>query len=257
MTTGLFTYSKINIGIILPVYIVCCAVLIIFYRKEEKNAVNGFVIPSVIIFALLTIPFVRKSIESQGIRGFRFYWIIFAEFVIAFCIAMFLGKIKSNRAKCGLAAIICAVLLCTSNVYTQDYYSRADNSQKVTAETREICDIIKSYDDGEPRVVMTEAISEWARQYDASIRTPYTWFHGSDMTFGYSTEEEHKLAKIAKKDNATAKEIARAADAWDADYIVTELGVWPAKGELGKYGYTELEHVYSYSGEYVIYGKTP
>jgi hypothetical protein len=240
-------------GIYLLLFIGAGIYLMLTEKEHRDKNVQKLLLSGAIAIILLLSPllgaFAGKQVDT---RVLRLYWAIPFEFVVLYCIVDILFRFKEPLKK---GVFICAVLLGIMALSRQDNltypkveqrwpWTKAENLYKIPQPVYELCNIIKSEQNGEAcRAVFPFEYAYYVRQYDASIDLPYSFYwEPSDVPcFDAINADEIDLDEVGE---TTLDE--------DLDYIVVDKNKI-ARGSLEKYNYAELDEVQAEDTTYVIY----
>lgn len=231
--------------------IVCCAAgLFAAWKTRRPGAVRlcaMLLLPSALLMAVVLNPVtahftVAKFHESEVQR---FLWMVPMTQILAVCAVLVLGRIRSEKLRAGVFALVCCGVLLYTGGFTQlraNWQERTDNWYKVPQVVVELCDRILQDDAPRKTAVFPLPLNLWVRQYSPEIQLPFAWIHQE------KTEEAQAMYTLYGEysdDPVDLDELGRLARQGGYTYIVL-AAQGNYTGDLGKNGYQELCRVDAY-----------
>lgn len=167
-----------------------CLVISLFVFKEKHfrrfvgwyTVVLLFVVYNPIIYIVSSIWLsgsiyhVEEFLQNGITTYVRIFYALPISFILAYTIITMLSKSKKLRSKVIILVVSgCLLLGLGSNVYQSGNFEKRDNWYMIPEEVIKVCDIIedKTNMNEDKRVLVSNDLIVYMRQYDASIKMPY------------------------------------------------------------------------------------
>ena len=239
-------------------------------RKEREKLVYplGFLVLLIVLYNPLSAAFLSGRFVDEAVY-YRFLWLMPVPFVIAYAGAFAVCGMKRLPARFAAAAAVLLILIVPSHVNGEliSRFAVPENIYKVPSELIEICRIIHEDDavsrteedgDGDPRVVFSDDLEVYARQYDPSIsltidRDVRLAYNGSLVTekpprTKYNARRRYILKAINEVGAVTEDKFRTCMENSHTRYIVIPAS-WPTNAFLMSSGCKSVAAV----GAYTVY----
>lgn len=158
-------------GILVAWFLLC---LVYLYLKEMDSAKRIiFLYFPVIVLLLYFNPLFVKIV--YGIIGeeiyYRFLWIIPMSMTISFTTVRILGELKRRMQPIFAGVCVCLIVVSGKLIYTNQFFSVAENMYHVPQAVVKICDAI-SVEGREVMAAFPRHLVQYVRQYDATVCMP-------------------------------------------------------------------------------------
>ncbi|MDC7278860.1 hypothetical protein NXH64_05010 [Butyrivibrio fibrisolvens] len=210
-------------------------VLIFIFEKEKiKRYVflwyTGLVL--VFIYNPITLFLSRKYLEPSTFDQYflRFFSLILVMVIIGYGITIGLGKLKGGKKLIGVMAACVAIVILGRCIYAEDWYTKAENRNKVPQDVVTICDLFADYEEDTIRIMAPQDVAVYLRQMDSRFSMPYS---------RYIADEAYELTNLKPE----VGDVAEYARANDVDYVVVSA-IDDILNAYLNYGFT-------------LYGRTP
>ncbi|QFJ53975.1 ComEC/Rec2 family competence protein [Pseudobutyrivibrio xylanivorans] len=219
-------------------YVSLFVIALVLIFKFEKVKIRryaflwytGFAL--LIIYNPLTLFVSRKVLEPTTFNQYylRFFSLIPVMIVIAYGFTIGLSKFTGTKKFIGVIGACVIIALLGNCIYTQDWFTKAENRNKVPQDVVTICDLFADYEGDTIRIMAPQDIAVYLRQMDSRFSMPYS---------RYIPDEAYELTN-EKPDPQVIVEYAREND---VDYVVVSA-VEDILNAYLNYGFT-------------LYGRTP
>ncbi len=167
--------SYMGSGILVAWFLIC---LVYLYLKEKDSVKRIiFLYFPVIVLLMYFNPLFVKLV--YGIIGeeiyYRFLWIIPMSLTISFATVRVWGSLKRKLQPLFAGLCVCLVMISGKLIYTNQFFSVAENIYHVPQAVAKICDAI-SVEGREVMAAFPMHMVQYVRQYDATVCIP----HGRD-----------------------------------------------------------------------------
>ncbi|MBE5915222.1 MAG: MBL fold metallo-hydrolase [Pseudobutyrivibrio ruminis] len=216
-----------NVGYALIFVAALVGIFILEKEKIKRYTLLWFsLLVLVFIYNPITLYCSKKILESTTFDQYylRFFSLIPVMIVIAYMFTLLLKQLTGAKKLMGMLAV-CIVLAVFGNcIYTEDWFTKAENRNKVPQDVITICDIFADYEGDSIRIMAPQNIAVYLRQVDSRFSMPYS---------RSVPDEALELESIAPE----VDDVARYASANNVDYVV----VWANQDTLDaflNYGFT-------------------
>ncbi len=165
-----------------------------------------FVWPFLIMLVSVFNPFLMEPILQRTgwqNRYSRFFWMLPAELLCAYILAVLIGRQKRAEWRAGITAMtVCLVFLCGGSATE---FALDDNIYKIDDSVIEVAEMIGAASEKErPIVLYDEEMYYWIRQYDASFTTgakksemeTYRWMVADEIDAAEQYDSEKKAVAM-------------------------------------------------------------
>lgn len=225
------------------IFLLYALISYIYLFIKCKELRKKFLLPIAIILLVVLNPILYKYIYSKIIY-WRLFWMIPNGIITAAAMTVFIKSQKETWKKFAVLAIMfLLVIIGGTNTFHYGNFSLVKNWEKISVETKTICDIMLEKDDS-PRVIVPAGIFSEVRQYAPEIsmmygRNAHGYITYIDETarnvFGTTEQEQPDYHYVLSK----AVELA-----YNFVVVVENKGIDPII--LEQYGYEEIERTLGY-----------
>ncbi|MCR5416401.1 MAG: MBL fold metallo-hydrolase [Pseudobutyrivibrio sp.] len=151
--------------------------ILIFEKEKIKRYIflwyTGIVL--VFIYNPITYAVMKYSFSTDAFDQYymRFFSIIMVPVIIAYGFTLLIKNLKGVKKLAGTLAVIALIAIFGRCVYTQDWYTKAENRNKVPQDVVTICDIFADYEGDTIRIMAPQDIAVYLRQMDSRFSMPY------------------------------------------------------------------------------------
>ena len=164
--------------IVFPILIFIGLIVIFVVEKEKIKRYTYLwysIVVLVFIYNPLTLAISRQILEESTFHQYylRFFTLLPVVIIVAYMLTLLLNKLTGVRKLCGVSAA-CIIIAAAGNcIYTQDWYTKAENRNKVPQDVITICDLFADYDGDTIRIMAPQDIAVYLRQMDSRFSMPY------------------------------------------------------------------------------------
>ncbi|MBR5636677.1 MAG: MBL fold metallo-hydrolase, partial [Pseudobutyrivibrio sp.] len=180
----------------------------------------------------VTLMICRKVLEPSTFSAYylRLYSIIPILPIIAYGITLLLKRLNGVKKLVGVILSVALLILVGNCLYTEDWFTKAENRNKVPQDVVTICDLFADYEGDTIRIMAPQDIAVYLRQMDSRFSMPYS---------RYIPDEAYELTNPEPKPDV----IVEYAKENNVDYVVVSA----IEGVLNTY----LNYGFK------LYGRTP
>ena len=185
----------------------------ILLLEKEKIKRYTFLWYSIVVLVFIYNPITlfvsRKVLEETTFDQYylRFFTLLPVMLVIAYMLTLVLKKLSGIKKLGGLIVICVVIALAGNCIYTEDWYTKAENRNKVPQDVVTICDLFADYEGDQIRIMAPQDIAVYLRQMDSRFSMPYS---------RSLPDEAYELTN--EKPDASA--VVKYAKKKDVDYVV-------------------------------------
>lgn len=159
------------------------AVAVVLFLENDKKKQHTFIWYSGIVLLFIYNPvtylacrFVFRDPETFQQYFMRFYSLIPVFAIIAYAMTLGLSKLSGNKKLIGLVACLFVFAVAGNLVYRNDWYTKAENSQKVPQDVLELVEIFQEDIDAGKTIHMLapSELAVYIRQIESKFSLPYT-----------------------------------------------------------------------------------
>ena len=156
------------------------ALIGILVLEKDKIKRYAFLWYSLLVLAFIynpiTLMVCKRFLEASTFDQYykRFFSLIPITIIIAFGFTLLVNKLNGTKklvAVIGAAVLIAVLGKC---IYTEDWYTKAENRNKVPQDVVTICDIFADYDGDKINIMAPQDIAVYLRQMDSRFSMPYS-----------------------------------------------------------------------------------
>lgn len=148
--------------------------------EKEKIKRYSFLWYTVLIFVFIYNPItvfvcnhiLEKSTYHQYYT--RFFSLIPVLIIIAYGYTLLLNKLDGVKKLMGLLVMMVVIGLLGNSIYSEDWYTKASNRNKVPQDVVTICDLFADYDGDSIRIMAPQSLAVYLRQMDSRFSMPYS-----------------------------------------------------------------------------------
>lgn len=188
----------------------------------------------------------------------RFFWMLPNGLAIAFAVTKLLQNCQ-NKLEKGVVLLIFALLFAFkgTNVYQSGVFVKVQNWQKLSQETKEVCDLILEIDRN-PNCIMPAALFSEVRQYSGEIKMMYG--RNADGYIMQVTDAQFKIYKELEKETPDYDEVFGIAKIEGYNFVVVYKWLPVSEPILNKHEFQMVSNTDSfiiyYNAGVVDNGKT-
>ncbi len=155
------------------------ALLAILFVEKEKIRRYVFLwytgLALVFIYNPLTLFICKKILEESTFEQYylRFYGLIPVMAVIAFGFTLVVSKLQGGKKFLCLIFYMVAIAALGNCLYSQDWFTKAENRQKVPQDVITISDLFADYEEDTISIMAPQDIAVYLRQIDSRFCMPY------------------------------------------------------------------------------------
>lgn len=152
--------------------------ILIFEKEKIKRYAYLWysLVTILVIYNPISLMIFRRFLEPVTFDQYylRFYGLVPVMIVIAYGATLVVKKLSGVKKLVAVAAI-CAVIGVLGNcIYTEDWYTKAENRNKVPQDVVTICDLFADYEGDTIRIMAPQEIAVYLRQMDSRFSMPYS-----------------------------------------------------------------------------------
>ena len=156
------------------------SLLIILLWEKEKIKRYAYLWYSCLVLAFIYNPitfyvckhFLEASTFDQYYK--RFFTLVPITIIVAFAMTLLVSKLTGVKRLAAVLAACIAIALIGKCIYAEDWYTKADNRNKVPQDVVTICDIFADYEGDKINIMAPQDIAVYLRQMDSRFSMPYS-----------------------------------------------------------------------------------
>ena len=152
--------------------------LILFFEKEKIKRYTflwytGLVL--VFIYNPLTLIIGKWILKENAFEQYylRFYSVIPVLIIVAYGLTLFVMRFQGKQKLIALVASLAVVCICGRCLYTEDWFTKAENRNKVPQDVITISDVFADYEGDTIRIMAPLDVTIYLRQIDSRFSMPY------------------------------------------------------------------------------------
>lgn len=163
---------------VFPIFfaIALLGILLIEKDKTKRYAFLWYpLLVLIIIYNPLTVFLSRKIFEASTFDQYyrRYFTLIPVIGIIAYGFTLWLSKLKGWKKMGAFLAILLVVGIGGHSIYSEEWFTRAENKMKVPQDVVTISDLFAGYDGDKIRIMAPKDIAVYLRQIDSRFSMPY------------------------------------------------------------------------------------
>ncbi len=185
-------------------------ILIFEKEKIKRYALLWYTLVALIfIYNPITFYVCKRTLEPSTFDQYylRFFCLILVMVVLAYGMTLFIKRFDGVKKLIGVCVACAVIVICGKCIYSQDWYTKAENRNKVPQDVVTICDLFADYEGDTIRIMAPQDIAVYLRQMDSRFSMPYS---------RYLPDEAYELTNM-DPDPAVIVEYAKEND---VDYVV-------------------------------------
>ncbi|MDL2302614.1 hypothetical protein LJC58_09740 [Lachnospiraceae bacterium OttesenSCG-928-D06] len=217
------------------------SVIYLCLTEKQKHVKIMFVYVPVILLLVFFNPIFAKIIVSfvDDEIYYRILWLLPYTVVVAYAFAKLIGDLK-KRGKLLFLPLGCALVICSGSfIYSNPYFSLAENIYHMPNEVVEICDAIE-VEKREVMAVFPKEMLQYVRQYSAVVCMPY----GREIIVE-RWGNHNELYQLMESEVIDAEELARLAKENGCHYVILHEDK-EIVGDLLSYDYILYDSIRGY-----------
>lgn len=224
-------------------------------KKEEKRYLFlGYTLLFFIIcFCPLTAKIIMDYCIGKGVY-WRMFWLLPTSAVIAYTAVQVISRAEKRSRRYFLLLVMLAVIMMTGTcVYNKTLFGPKGNNYKIPQDVVDICEIIERdasvHGIDEKKLVVTNDLLPYIRQYDADIKMPY----GNNAVRGENLKNNNasEIFRIMSYDHQNWDVLSFYAAIEECNYLVYPVNEDVTKAAEGN-GYRKI----GCNGNYDVYRQT-
>ncbi|PHU36151.1 hypothetical protein CSX01_01175 [Pseudobutyrivibrio ruminis] len=176
----LYSITREYWGHIIFLAIFVLALLIILIWEKEKIKRYAFLWYSCLVLAFIYNPvsfyvckhFLEPSTFDQYYK--RFFTLVPITIIVAFALTLLVSRLTGVKRLAAVLAGCIAIAVIGKCIYLEDWYTKADNRNKVPQDVVTICDIFADYEGDKINIMAPQDIAVYLRQMDSRFSMPYS-----------------------------------------------------------------------------------
>ncbi|MBE5909997.1 ComEC/Rec2 family competence protein [Pseudobutyrivibrio sp.] len=152
--------------------------ILVFEREKIKRYAflwyTGLIL--VFIYNPVTLFVCKKLMEESTFDQYykRFFTLIPILIIVAYGFTLLLNKLSGVKKLAGLLAIMLIIGVLGHSIYSESWYTKAENRNKVPQDVVTICDIFADYEGDTISIMAPQDIAVYLRQMDSRFTMPYS-----------------------------------------------------------------------------------
>ncbi len=146
------------------------------YLFAAWKELRGKLLVLIVLILLVAINPVLYGLIYYRIIYWRLFWMLPSGLLVGLAVVRLLGQAEKQKAAwlkwVMLAAVSISIIMGGRNMFTHGGFIERENWEKVSKETKDVCDIILAIDES-PRIVAPAGINSEVRQYAPEIEMLY------------------------------------------------------------------------------------
>ncbi len=234
-------FFRLYMGTGLIVIFFLASLVYLWFTEKRKPIRILFLYLPLIVLLLFFNPLVTRLVYVYADNEiyYRILWLLPITAVIAFTIVEIYGKLQEKKKVPFIAVAVVLIVVSGSFIYSNGFYSKAENIYHVPQSVVDICDAIE-VEGREVMAVFPEELLQYVRQYSPVVCMPY----GREITvdrWNYSME----LYDVMEAEVIDAKRLCKLARERACAYIILPEDK-DVDGSLSDYDYEKFGEVESY-----------
>ncbi len=199
-----------NIGFAFLFVVGLIVILVLEKEKIKRYAFLWYsLLVLVFIYNPITLLLSRKFLESTTFDQYylRYFSLIPVMAVIAYMFTLLLKRLQGMKKLAGVLASCLIIAVLGNCIYTEDWFTKAENRNKVPQDVVTICDLFADYQGDVVRIMAPQDIAVYLRQMDSKFSMPYSRF---------LPDEAYELSNP----NPDVSDVVKYANENNVDYVV-------------------------------------
>ncbi len=166
-----------NLGFAFLFTVALIALLVLEKEKIKRYIVVWYsLFVLVFIYNPITLLVCRKLLEPTTFDQYylRFFALIPVMVVIAYMFTLLLKRLTGFSKLAGLIGACALIAVLGNCIYTEDWFTKAENRNKVPQDVVTICDLFAEDDSEVIRIMAPQDIAVYLRQMDSRFSMPYS-----------------------------------------------------------------------------------
>lgn len=152
---------------------------ILFFEKEKIKRYaflwyTGLIL--VFIYNPITLLICKKILEESTFEQYylRFFSLMPVLVIVAYGLTLALTKLTGVKRLAGTVAAVAVIAVLGSLLYSEDWFTKATNRNKVPQDVVTICDVFADYEGDKISIMAPKDIAVYLRQMDSRFSMPYS-----------------------------------------------------------------------------------
>lgn len=168
-------WGSIGFGLLFTIALIALLVL-------EKEKIKRYIIVWYTLFVLvfiynpITLMVCKKLLEPTTFDQYylRFFSLIPVMAVIAYMFTIVLKRFTGVKKLAGVVVVCALIALLGNCIYTEDWFTKAENRNKVPQDVVTLCDLFADDDSDVIRIMAPQDIAVYLRQMESKFSMPYS-----------------------------------------------------------------------------------
>lgn len=222
-------------------FVVIAYLYLLFATKDSRKR---FVYPCMLIGFLVLNPVLYQYVYTK-IVYWRLFWLFPNGLVIAYATVLFMKRRKHIAAKLlAPVVLVCLIVAKGTNMYTHAGLAPKANMEKVSVQTKEVCDMVLALSD-HPRMIAAFDLCSEIRQYSGDIELMYG--RNAEGYINLLDDISMRVANEMRSETPDFEFIFMQAVAKKYEFVVVESYKSVDGAILNRYGYTLASSVGGYN----------
>ena len=152
--------------------------ILVFEREKIKRYAFLWYSCLVLLFIYnpITLMVCKRFLEASTFDQYykRFFSLIPITIIIAFGLTLFIAKLEGRKKLIAVIGSVALIAVLGKCIYAEDWYTKAENRNKVPQDVVTICDIFADYDGDKINIMAPQDIAVYLRQMDSRFSMPYS-----------------------------------------------------------------------------------
>lgn len=216
MWSNVVTLFREYMGTGLIVILFLAALVYLFLKEKRKPMRIIFVYVPILLLLLFFNPlFAALVYDVAGDEiYYRILWLLPMTVVIAFTVVDIWGELQGRKKTVFALAAAGIVMVSGSFIYSNSFFSKAENLYHVPQSVVDICDVIE-VEGREVKAVFPKELLQYVRQYSPVVCMPY----GREVLVS-RWSQGHELFDLMEQEEINAEELAAMCREYMTVYIV-------------------------------------
>lgn len=165
-------------NVLFPLLLGISLIAILIFEKEKIKQVVFLwytLLILVFIYNPITLLVCNKIFEQSTFAQYykRFFSLIPIMAIVAYGLTLLVSKLSGIKKLAAIVGIIAIFAIFGNLIYSEDWYTKAENRNKVPQDVVTICDLFADYDGDTIRIMAPLDIAVYLRQMDSRFSMPY------------------------------------------------------------------------------------
>ncbi|SHJ14079.1 ComEC/Rec2 family competence protein [Pseudobutyrivibrio xylanivorans] len=152
--------------------------ILVFEKEKIKRYAYLWysLVTILVIYNPISLMIFRRFLEPSTFDQYylRFYGLVPIMIVIAYGATLTVKKLTGVKKLVATAAICIAITFLGHSMYSEDWFTKAENRNKVPQDVVTICDVFADYEGDKIRIMAPLDVAVYLRQMDSRFSMPYS-----------------------------------------------------------------------------------